>query len=113
MIALLTTSVFVAQAQSPVERPEAGAPTIGYPTVQAALEALREKPGVQFRTQDGWLIAEDDERIASYIFVPESHPAYPTVIKRSIVNRDGASYIETAVRCEASKAVCDNFMRQL
>jgi hypothetical protein len=106
-LTLLAFLAFPAGAQPPEALPEAGAPTIGYPTVQAALETLRAKSGVSFRTENEWLIANDDEEIAAYMFVPSGHPAYPTVIKRSVANRDGEAYIET------SKAVCDELMSQL
>jgi len=113
LLALVLSAPFSAHAQNAKAVPEAGAPTIGYPTVQAALEALRNKPGVKFRTENGWLIAQDDDEIAVYMFVPKDHPAYPTVIKRSVVNRDGKGYMETNVRCEASKPTCDDLMRHL
>lgn len=112
-LASLAFLAFSAGAQTLAALPEAGAPTIGYPTVQAALEILRARAGVSFRTESGWLIAQNDEEIAVYMFVPSGHPAYPTVIKRSVVHRDGKGYIETGVRCEASKAVCDDFVLQL
>jgi hypothetical protein len=113
LLTLLMSVTCVAQAQPPAELPEAEGSTIGYPTVQAALEALRAKPGVKFRTENGWLIAQDDEALAVYMFIPMDHPAYPTVIKRSVFNRDGKGYIGTDVRCEASKSICDDLMRQL
>lgn len=110
LLALLVGSTCAVHAQPATELPEADASTIGYPTVQAALEALQNKTGVTFRTQDGWRIAQDDEELAVYMFTPRDHPAYPTVIKRSVFNRDGSSYIGTNALCEASKTVCDALM---
>jgi hypothetical protein len=107
------SSTFAIYAQPPTAPLETAASSIGYPTVRAALEALRTKPGVKFRTENGWLIAQDDEGFAAYMFVPMGHPAYPTVIKRSVFNRDGKAYIGTNALCEASKTVCDTFLGQL
>ena len=113
LVALLMSPTFAIFAQPPTVPQDTAASGIGYPTVQTALEALRAKPGVKFRTENGWLIAQDDEGAAAYMFVPMGHPAYPTAIKRSVFNRDGKAYIGTNALCEASKAVCDTFLGQL
>jgi uncharacterized protein DUF4019 len=110
LLAVLLSSVCGVNAQPPSERPAPDSSTIGYPTVQTALEALQKKAGVTFRTQDGWLIAQDDEDRAVYLFTPREHPAYPTVIKRSVFNRDGSAHIGTDALCEAGEAVCDALM---
>ncbi|MBL6853697.1 MAG: DUF4019 domain-containing protein, partial [Alphaproteobacteria bacterium] len=95
--------------QSPL--PEAAGPTIGYPSVAAALAALHAKPGVTFSTQDGWTVAEDDAEKTLWSFTPPGDVAYPAAVKRHLVEKDGAVYVEMAVQCEAAKPACDNLVR--
>ena len=56
-------------------------------------------------------IAEDlgSPHPATWIFLPKTHPAYPTVIKRSISNTKDGAFMETHVKCEASQDVCDKY----
>jgi hypothetical protein len=93
----------VADPAQPVEAP------ISYSTLEEAIEALRAKPGVTFREQDGWIVAEDPEGPVAWLLTPPGHPAYPSIVKRAIVNRDDGAYFETHIRCLASKDVCDSF----
>jgi len=83
--------------------------SIGYASVAEALAALRAKPGVTFTTQDGMTIAEDLDALTSWIFYPEGHPAYPTAIRRSLVNKPEGAYMETNVWCEAGKKACKKY----
>ncbi|OQW46151.1 MAG: hypothetical protein A4S16_11545 [Proteobacteria bacterium SG_bin6] len=53
----MLVSVGMLQAQR-APLPEAKQ-SIEYPTVTKALAALRAKPGVVFRTENGWLVAVD------------------------------------------------------
>src|SRR5262249_31728205 len=41
---------------------------------------------------------------------PVGHPAHPSAVKRSIVSRGGATYIDMKVHCEASKSACDTLV---
>jgi hypothetical protein len=103
---LAACSVSVALGQVANAPPDSSIP---YSTLDEALKALREKPGVTFRDQDGWVVAEDMQAPAVWLFTPPGHPAYPSMVRRRIVNGpDGASF-ETSVRCLASKDVCDMF----
>ena len=81
-------------------------------TVGAALAALEHKPGVTFRTEHGWQIAIDEATHTVWSFAPQGHAAYPSVVKRSIVTRDGKTYIDMDVRCEADKTACDQLVIQ-
>jgi hypothetical protein len=82
---------------------------IPYDSVDDAEKALRAKKGVDFRNQDGWLIAEDLESSTVWLLTPPGHPAYPSIVKRALVNGPDGTYMETNVRCLASEDVCDKF----
>jgi hypothetical protein len=88
------------------------ADSIGYPTVAAALHDLRSKPGVAFRSENGFTIATDDGAHTIWMFTSEGQPAYPAAIKREFVaNPQGGASVDLSVLCEASKADCDNLVR--
>jgi hypothetical protein len=92
--------------------PEAPKSTIGYPTAEAALTALRAKPGVTFATQDGWTIATDDADNAVWSFPPEHDPAYPAVVRRQMTpGPKGAVNVQMDVLCAAPKTACDDLVR--
>jgi hypothetical protein len=93
-------------AAEPVPKGESG---IEYATLEEALSALRAKAGVKFKEQDGWLVANDTDAIVVWLFTPPGHPAYPSMIKRHIVNGPEGAYMDTAIRCLASKSVCDKY----
>jgi hypothetical protein len=92
--------------------PEASTSTIGYPTAEAALAALRAKPGVTFAAQDGWTIATDDADNAVWSFPPEHDPAYPAVVRRRMTpGAKGSLNVQMDVLCSASKTACDDLVR--
>lgn len=75
------------------------------------LAQLKSNPEVQIRTERGWQIAEVKSERALYSFTPETHPAHPSYVKREVVEKDGAIYIETSAMCGADKNVCDQLIR--
>jgi hypothetical protein len=84
--------------------------SISYATLEDAIRALRAKPGVNFHDERGWMVAVDMQASTVWLFTLPGHPAYPTMIKRALVNRpDGRAYSETNVRCFASKDICDKY----
>ena len=85
---------------------------IEYASPGAALDALHADPAIRFETHDGWVVAHDDAKNAVWTFAPKDDPAYPAVVKRSLVDRDGRVMMATAVLCGASKVVCDDFVRK-
>lgn len=109
LVALLSTlTSCVALAQTTLPQAETSA-DIPYSSLDEALKDLRSKPSVEFRNEGGWLVAYDSVAIVSWLLTPEGHPAYPSIVKRHIVNRaDGAS-MATEIRCFASKATCDKY----
>jgi hypothetical protein len=110
LVALLgvwsVNGAFGQTAEPPAQRPET---SIEYSTLDEAIAALRAKPGVTFRDQAGWRVAEDLDGLVVWLFTPPGHPAYPSMVKRTIVNRADGAHFETAVRCFASKGVCDKY----
>jgi len=80
---------------------------IEYPSVAVALEALRGQSGVDFSLVGGWTIANDRANHTLWSFAPADHPAYPAVVRRTVVPRDGQIFIEMGVLCQAQKAACD------
>ena len=100
------------QAAQPL--PEVGGSSIGYQSVQQALDALRLKPGVVVEESEGWTIITDKQSEKSnsiWSFAPTTHPAYPAAVKRTIFERNGAVQIEMNVLCQAKKAPCDQLVR--
>jgi hypothetical protein len=107
-------ALWLAAAAAAWAEPIAEAPksTIGYPTAEAALAALRVKPGVSFATQNGWTIATDAADNAVWSFPPERDPAYPAVVRRQMTpGPNGAVSVQTDVLCAAPKTACDDLVR--
>jgi hypothetical protein len=85
---------------------------IGYPTVAAALDALKSKSGATLSVQGGWTIVNDSVANAIWSFTPPDHPAYPAAVRRGLVQRDGGVHMEMTALCQASKAACDQLMEE-
>ncbi|WP_105189800.1 molecular chaperone DnaJ [Pseudoalteromonas sp. T1lg48] len=88
--------------------------SIGYKTVELALEALKNKQGTKLSVQGGWTIVEDKEEsnMVLWSFTPSAHPAYPAAVKRKVLERDGKVYIQMSALCQAKKAACDKLMQE-
>jgi len=95
----------------PLELEEADGPVTGYASVAAALAGLHARPEVTFEEQDGWTVAVDDDARTVWSFSPPDYPAYPAAVKRTVVSKEGGSYIAMSVQCEASKEACDDLVR--
>lgn len=86
--------------------------SIGYPSAEAALAALRAKSGVSFREEGGWTIAEERGARTIWSFTPADHPAHPSAVRRQVVvTDDGRLTLKTDVSCQAAKAPCDDLVR--
>lgn len=92
--------------------PESETGSIGYPTVAAAMSALRDRQGVRFRTENGWTIAEDTPNMTLWSFAPEGHNAYPAAVKRQIVSTPGGTSLAMSILCESAKVPCDALVRE-
>ena len=82
---------------------------IPYLTVNEALKDLHAKASVTFRHQSGWIVATDLGASTVWLITPPGHPAYPSIVRRMLINTSTGAYMDTAVRCLASKRTCDSF----
>ena len=80
---------------------------VGYATRDDAVAALRAKPGVTERSQNDWLVFSDRDANTIWSITEEAHPAHPTIVKRTFVEKDGAVLVDMRIKCGASKADCD------
>lgn len=83
----------------------------GYSSTEEAIAALKQKPSAEFRTERGWTVISIKDEHTGWSFPPPDHPAYPSAIKREVVEKDGTVYLETRVSCGASKSACDALVR--
>lgn len=85
---------------------------IGYSSPNAALVALRSKPGVIITKRPGWTVIEDKSEGALWTIAEPGNPAYPSAVKRYLAKEGGAMRLEMKVLSGASKEACDNMVRQ-
>jgi hypothetical protein len=83
-----------------------------YPSVAAALAALRARKDLMFSENEGWLNFSDDKNLIKWAFTPKGHPAYPAMIKRAVVKQGNALNMVMTAQCEASKLACDTLVRE-
>jgi hypothetical protein len=88
---------------------------IGYASVSAARKALAAKPQVQTADHAGWTIITDEQGdgFTTWTFAPKGHPAYPTVVRRDIVLKNGDPTLVTHVLCESRRGACDALYNRL
>ena len=82
---------------------------IPYASLEIALKDLHSWPGVTFRNQSGWIVAEDVAAHAVWLLTPPGHPAYPSIVRRMLVNGPTGATMNTDVQCFASQETCDKF----
>jgi hypothetical protein len=88
------------------------ADNIPYDSVGDALAVLRAEPGVHVERQQGWTIVASRERgnAVQWFFTTDGHPAHPSVIKRTIVDRDGIGFVDLDALCQAPQDACDRLI---
>ena len=86
--------------------------SIGYPSVAAALDALRARKDVRVSAQDGWTVITENGGLTLWSFTPPGHPAHPAAIKRVMSQKDGAWYVNMNVLCQADKAPCNQLAQE-
>ena len=94
---------------------QAGGTGIGFGSVSAARKALANKPAVQSAEQAGWTIITDEQGndFTTWTFAPHAHAAYPSVVRRDIVFKNGNPTLVTRVLCEAQRGACDRLYSRL
>lgn len=87
---------------------------IGYPSTEAALEALHKNPVAQFSVRDGWttVSVQEGKDMVMWSFTPNSHPAHPAAVKRTMTQKDGAWYLDVKVLCGGPKDACDKLVAE-
>lgn len=110
VIVMLFVSVGASAQNNPL--PETQQSNIEYRSVADALAGLRSKPGTEMSVQGNWTIAYESAAHVIWSFAPKDHPAYPAVVKRAVVERDGKTMIDMGVICQASKSACDGLVRE-
>lgn len=102
----------VAIAAFAQDQPDAADTGIGYVSPEAALEALRSRPDVTLKEQNDWFVLTDAAANTVWSIATSRHPAHPTAVKRTFVQKDGAVFVKMDVQCGASRAVCDQVVEQ-
>jgi hypothetical protein len=85
---------------------------LGYASVAAVREALQSDSTATFRDQQGWTVVASREhgQAVEWFFAPEGHPAYPAVIKRTVVEHDGIGLIDMTALCQTAQEPCDRLL---
>ena len=65
--------------------------SIGYESVEEALNAMKNSPGAAVRYENGWTVVNFQNKRILWLFTPEDHPAHPSAVKREVVHNDKAS----------------------
>jgi len=113
-ICILFTAVALVVTAAETPRLDAEPNKTGYPTVAAALEALKVKPGAKVSVSDKWTTIEDmdGKDIVLWSFTHAGHAAHPSVVRRAMQARADGYYIDMNVRCEAAdKVACNALVR--
>ena len=98
--------------QALAQKPSSG---IGYDSVTAARKGLQAKPTAMTQEQDGWTIVTDEggDHFTTWTFAPKSHPAYPAVFRRDVIEKNGQPTLVTHLLCESSRRSCDQLYARM
>lgn len=112
---LLSSQAQADEPQNPGAQPPRAdsdeARKFGYPSVEAALAALKARADVHITERGGWTIVDDKPNHAIWSFTPPGHPAHPAAVKRVIAqDANGNVSIVMTGLCQAEKAACDKLM---
>ena len=102
--AIASVSPGFAQEKSAVE----------YESVAHALTALQSNPDASIAKDDGWtnITLWIENGFELWLFVPRSHPAYPSVVKRTVALIPETSS-HRAILCEATMSACEALTREM
>ncbi|WP_439541972.1 hypothetical protein [Hyphomicrobium sp.] len=82
-----------------------------FATLEALQNAIQAKPNVKELPTDGSVKSYSDAATGTiWNFATTSNPAFPSVVCRSLVQKDGAFSVKTLFRCGAEKAECDRLV---
>lgn len=83
---------------------------IGYPSAEAALDALKARPDVAVTVENGWTLADDKANRTLWSFTSPGHPAHPAAVRRTVVLEGGKVSIRMNALCHAKKEACDSML---
>jgi hypothetical protein len=84
-----------------------------YPSVAAAFDALKGRWDLErFYRDDGWLGFSDSRNKAIWTFAPAGHPAYPAVVKRTLIQDGNTVKVKTTSKCEGPRDACDKLLAE-
>lgn len=83
---------------------------VGYASVSAARDAILSKGHIAVSVENGWTIASDRDSYTLWSFAPPGDPAYPSVVKRILVQGHSGLDIKMSVLCEAPRAACNQLV---
>lgn len=103
-IALLAVMSAAGAADSGA-RLEIDAAPFPYPTVAAAMDALLDDREAEVSVKAGWTYVDEtvDGRPVHWAFTPEAHPAHPSALRRTPIDREGETWVNLSYRCESKK----------
>jgi hypothetical protein len=87
------------------------AKAIPYSSPEEALESLSSKPGVSIREENDWYIANDSNENTIWSITQKTNPAYPAIVKRTLVEENGAINLKMKVDCGATREICDKMVQ--
>jgi len=86
---------------------------IPYESPRSAYLALSKDPSAKLKSNaEGWEIVHVSEGLNEGIwtFAPQSHPSFPSVVKRQVIERNGHLFIGMDVLCGGTKEACDQYV---
>ena len=89
-----------------------GENSIDFESVDEALRALEANPKAALTEYEGWKVFNVKENgvYNLWSFTPAIHPAHPSVIKRSILKKNGELFIDMDAICMSTQIFCDALM---
>jgi len=86
-----------------------------YPSWEAAMDAMIENRDANIGVKEGWTVV-DEVAGGVYViwsFTPASHPAHPSVVRRTPIQQDGEVTVELQYRCDAKvTAACAGLLAE-
>lgn len=92
--------------------PEGQRTPIPYSSPAEALTQLRVNPDVQVGEREGWTLAYDRRLHTAWAFAPPRHSSYPSVVRRTYIQREGKVFVDMAMLCFASTDACAELARE-
>ena len=80
---------------------------VGFASVADARQALAARSDVKAFTRGGYDVFSDKANQILWQFTRPGHAAYPSVVRRQVVNDGQRTYLRSNVLCQADAAVCD------